>query len=93
VRRGQTIAIITSDITQSVAVEEIGGMLGISTSLESITRVISPAIGGILFGSLGMWVPAVFGAVMVLLAVWLAYRKIILAKPAVEPAPTEACCT
>ena len=84
--------IITSDITQSVAVEEIGGMLGISTSLESITRVISPAIGGILFGSIGMWVPAVFGAVMVLLAVWLAYRKIILAKAVVEPAPTEACC-
>jgi DHA1 family tetracycline resistance protein-like MFS transporter len=82
--------IITSDITKDVAIEEISWMLGISTSLESITRVISPIIGGFIFGSIGMWVPGVFGAIMLLLAVWLAYRKIILVKPVVEPATTEA---
>lgn len=84
--------IITSDITRSVAVEEIGGMLGISTSIESITRVISPIIGGFLFGSLGMWVPGVFAAIMLLLAIGLAYQRIIRVKPVAEPVPTEVCC-
>jgi DHA1 family tetracycline resistance protein-like MFS transporter len=84
--------IITSAITKAVSPEEIGGMLGISTSLESITRVISPTIGGVLFGSIGMGAPAVFSAIMVLVAVWFAYRRIILVKPAIEQSPTEACC-
>jgi DHA1 family tetracycline resistance protein-like MFS transporter len=72
--------IITSAITKAVEPEEIGGMLGISTSVESISRVISPTLGGFLFGSVGMWAPGVAGAVILLWAVWLAYRRIILVK-------------
>jgi len=40
--------VINSSISKAVAVDEIGGMLGISASLESATRVISPTIGGYL---------------------------------------------
>jgi len=72
--------IITSSITKAVEPDEIGGMLGISTSVESISRVISPTLGGFLFGSVGMWAPGVAGAVILLWAVWLAYRRIILVK-------------
>jgi DHA1 family tetracycline resistance protein-like MFS transporter len=72
--------IITSGISKAVTPQEVGGMLGISTSVENLTRVISPTIGGLLFGSFGMWALGVFCCVMVLLAVWLAYRRIILVK-------------
>ena len=84
--------IITSAITKSVDSKEIGGMLGISTSLESITRVISPTLGGFLFGSIGMWAPGAFSAFVMLWAVWLAYRRIIQVKPTLESTPTEICC-
>ncbi len=85
--------IITSAITKLVEPEEIGGMLGISTSLESITRVVSPTIGGFLFGSVGMWAPGAFSAMIILWATWLAYQRIILVKPVTEqPSNEEVCC-
>jgi DHA1 family tetracycline resistance protein-like MFS transporter len=86
--------IIISGLTKAVQPEEIGGMLGISTSLESVTRVISPSLGGFLLGSLGTWAPGVASAVILLYAVWLAYRKIIYVaeKPQVAPPSVEECC-
>ena len=84
--------IITSAITKAVDPDEIGGMLGISTSLESATRVIAPSIGGFLFGSIGVWAPGAFSAIVMLWAVWLAYRRIIMEKPVVEPTTGEMCC-
>ncbi len=92
--------IITSTITKVVAMEEIGGMLGISASLESITRVIAPTMGGFLFGSLGYWAPGIAGAVILLGAVWFSYRRnapavvpsqALPAEPAEMP-PTDICC-
>ncbi len=67
-------------------------MLGISTSLESLTRVVSPTIGGFLFGSVGMWAPGAFSAMIILWATWLAYQRIILVKPVAEQATTEEVC-
>jgi DHA1 family tetracycline resistance protein-like MFS transporter len=84
--------LITSGITKSVAPEEIGGMLGFSNALESITRVISPIVGGILFAKVGMGAPAVFAATMVLIAVGLAYQRIIRAMPVSETSPVEVGC-
>ena len=84
--------IITSGITKLVAADEIGGMLGVSNALESITRVISPAIGGFLFGSIGMWAPGVFSAILILWAAWLAYRQILsVEQPEVDLPVEEAC--
>ena len=85
--------IITSAITKAVAPHEIGGMLGISTSMESVTRVISPTIGGFLLGSIGTWAPGVASAAIMLCAVYLAYRRILLVKPVIEqPSNEELCC-
>ena len=84
---------IISGITKTVAREEIGGMLGFSTSLESMTRVISPIVGGILFAKVGMGAPAIFAAIMVLLGIGLAYQRIIRVKPVVETSPVEAGCS
>ncbi len=84
--------IITSSLTKVVATEEIGEMLGISNALESITRVISPAIGGLLFGSIGMWAPGVLSAILILWTGWLAYRQILSVElPEAALAVEEAC--
>ncbi len=72
--------ILASSISKAVTPEEIGGMLGVSTSVENVTRVVSPAIGGLLFGSVGMWALGVFSAVMILMAIWLAYQRIVIVR-------------
>lgn len=69
--------VINSAITKSVYPEEVGGALGVSASLESLTRAVSPAVGGLLLGTWGTWVPGAIGA---LLTGWLTtfvWRRLI----------------
>ena len=67
----------------------VGGILGLSASVESSTRILAPVLGGALLQQLGTWAPGAFGAVLMagLLAyVWVKiYNHPIvqaLAKPA-----------
>jgi len=77
--------VIQSAITKAVQPQEIGGMLGFAASLEAVTRVVAPTVGGYLIGQLGTWAPGIFSAILMAWAVWLAYRRIILVKgPIVE---------
>ena len=70
--------VIQSSISKSVGRDEVGGILGVSASLEAFTRVIAPSAGGFLLGYLGRWAPGVFAAILMIWAVSFAYRKIIL---------------
>ncbi len=70
--------VIQSSISKSVSREEVGGMLGISSSLEAFTRVIGPTIGGLLLERLGVWAPGVFSAVLMVWVVFFTYRRVIL---------------
>jgi DHA1 family tetracycline resistance protein-like MFS transporter len=70
--------VVQSAISQSVSREEVGGMLGISGSLESFTRVIAPTVGGFLLQSLGLWAPGIFSAILMVWVVIFAYRRIII---------------
>ena len=54
--------VINSALTKVVYTEEVGGTLGLSTSLESLTRVIAPSLGGLLLGQIGPWAPGVLAA-------------------------------
>ena len=83
---GTLNTILNSAITKAVTREEIGGTLGISTSLESITRVISPSAGGFLLQNVGAWAPGLVSAVLMLWAVWFTYRRIVLVKTLVVEA-------
>jgi DHA1 family tetracycline resistance protein-like MFS transporter len=47
----------------------IGGILGLAASLESLTRVISPSLGGLMLEKLGTSSPGIFGAIIL---IWLA---------------------
>jgi DHA1 family tetracycline resistance protein-like MFS transporter len=56
--------VISSSLTKTVLAQEVGGLLGLSSSLESLTRVIAPTVGGILLDQFGTWSPGVFSAVV-----------------------------
>jgi DHA1 family tetracycline resistance protein-like MFS transporter len=56
--------LLSSTLTKAVAPQEIGGILGLSTAVESSTRIIAPILGGVLLQQIGTWAPGVFGAVV-----------------------------
>lgn len=87
---GTLNTVLNSAITKSVTREEIGGTLGISASLESVTRVIAPSAGGFLLGSMGAWAPGAVSAALMLGVVSYAYTRIIRAKTPVVPPAQEA---
>jgi len=69
--------VLNSSLTKAVDRDEVGGILGISASVESSTRVISPIIGGTLIGSLGGWAPGAMGAILVSAMAYYAWVKIV----------------
>ena len=87
--------VINSAITKAIPPYEIGGMLGFSASLESLTRVVSPSLGGLLldlvgrrFGSqAGTAAPGILATVLMLWLVTYIYRHIYNAKAQPSAAP------
>jgi DHA1 family tetracycline resistance protein-like MFS transporter len=87
---GMLNTILNSAITKAVSREEIGGTLGLATSLESFSRVIAPSVGGLLLQNLGAWAPGAFSAALMLWLVYFTYRRILLAKDNVITPTKEA---
>jgi len=56
--------LLSSTLTKAVALQEIGGILGLSAAVESSTRIIAPLLGGVLLQQIGTWAPGIFGAVV-----------------------------
>jgi MFS transporter, DHA1 family, tetracycline resistance protein len=64
--------VLSSTLTKAVAPQEVGGILGLATSIESMTRVIAPTLGGALLASLGTSAPGIFSAaVLGLLSIYV----------------------
>lgn len=66
--------LLSSTLTKAVSTQEVGGILGLSTSVESSTRIIAPILGGALLQQIGPWAPGVFGAMImvgVTIYVWI----------------------
>jgi MFS transporter, DHA1 family, tetracycline resistance protein len=65
--------LLSSTLTKAVAPIEVGGILGLSASVESSTRVLAPILGAALLQQFGPWAPGAFGAVVMgglLIYVW-----------------------
>lgn len=56
--------LLSSTLTKAVAPQEVGGILGLSASVESSTRIIAPILGGALLERVGTWSPGAFGAIV-----------------------------
>jgi DHA1 family tetracycline resistance protein-like MFS transporter len=70
--------VIQSSITKSVTRLEVGGILGITASLEAVTRIIAPIAGAYLLQNLGLWAPGIFSTFLMALTIVLAYWRVIL---------------
>jgi DHA1 family tetracycline resistance protein-like MFS transporter len=74
-------ATINSALSQAVPAQEVGSVLGIGTSLESVTRALSPTLGGILLDRAGPWAPGAFGATILVLLLPFAARALKRRRP------------
>jgi DHA1 family tetracycline resistance protein-like MFS transporter len=70
--------VINAGISRVVAPEEIGGALGTSSALESLSRIVAPVVGGWLLGSVGAWAPAILAAIIMTWVVVYAWRRLIV---------------
>ena len=68
--------LLSSTLTKAVAPHEIGGILGLSASVESSTRIIAPILGGALLEKVGVWSPGVFGTVVMIGVTIYVFAKI-----------------
>lgn len=88
---GTLNTLLSSTLTKAVTPQEVGGILGLSASVESSTRIIAPILGGALLERVGTWSPGAFGAlVMVGVTAYVAvkiYNHPIVASLKQEPAP------
>jgi len=56
--------LINSEITKQVQKSELGGTLGLSAAIGSLTRVIAPISSGFLIEYFGVWSPGFSGALL-----------------------------
>jgi DHA1 family tetracycline resistance protein-like MFS transporter len=85
--------LLSSTLTRAVTGQEVGGILGLSASVESSTRILAPILGGALLQQLGAWAPGAFGAVVMagLLAyVWVNIYNHPIAQSLAKPTPARS---
>jgi len=80
---------INSALTKSVYPEEVGGTLGLSASLGSLARVVSPTVGGFLLGGVGAAAPGVLGAFLMGWLVYYTWKQVLFVPDLDCPAPRE----
>jgi MFS family permease len=78
---------INSALTKSVYPEEVGGILGMSASLESLARIVSPIVGGFLLDQLGTAAPGIVGALLMGLLIPFVWQRVLFVPDLVCPEP------
>jgi len=94
---GLLTTLMSSTLSKSVRPQEIGGMLGLGTSIDSAMRAVSPIIGGFLLEAYGTAAPGGFGAIVMLISFGYVFTTIynhplalqLRAAPAVAGPPLE----
>jgi DHA1 family tetracycline resistance protein-like MFS transporter len=66
-----------SSLTKSVQSSEVGGILGLSASLNSFTAVIAPLIGSFLLGQISPAAPGIVGALLMIGAALITWTQIL----------------
>jgi MFS transporter, DHA1 family, tetracycline resistance protein len=83
--QGLVTTLNRSLVTKAVDREEIGGTLGLMSSLESGINILAPLIGGVLIGSVGAWAPGLLASILMLWSALFIARR-FLAGPRLSPA-------
>jgi DHA1 family tetracycline resistance protein-like MFS transporter len=67
----------SSSLTKNVHPSEVGGILGLSASLNSFTQVIAPLIGSFLLAQISPAAPGIAGALLMVVVILITWRKIL----------------
>jgi DHA1 family tetracycline resistance protein-like MFS transporter len=68
--------LLRSGLSKAVPANETGEIMGISAAMESITRIVAPALGGWLIGSLSSTAPGLLSAILLAgLTVYLVFLQ------------------
>lgn len=81
--------IINSALTKAVPPVEFGGILGLSASLESATRVIAPTLGGFLLERFGTSAPGLLAGLILLWLSTYIFRFIFNPKKVASVSPAK----
>jgi DHA1 family tetracycline resistance protein-like MFS transporter len=81
---------VNTALTRSVWPEEVGGTLGLSAALNSLTRVVAPTVGGFLLGRVGAFAPGLLGAFLMAWLVYYTWRRVLFVPDLECPAPRPA---
>jgi len=73
---GSFNALINSAISKAVSRDEIGGMLGFGSGLESATRIVMPALASYLLGAYGTSTPGILGSVVMAIVTVYAFMNL-----------------
>jgi len=68
--------VINSAISKAVGPDEVGGTLGLSASLESLSRIVAPVFGAWLLQDVGAWAPGVVCGLLLAWTTLFAVRRI-----------------
>lgn len=94
-----TNTITTSALSKAVHHDEVGGVLGLQTSIQSFTRIPAPVLAGVLIDKVSVWSPGLLAGVLTLAMVPFAYTALCVRPGAsgcaeeAEVAPTAAATT
>jgi DHA1 family tetracycline resistance protein-like MFS transporter len=80
--------VINSAISKAVTRDEVGGTLGLSAALESLSRIIAPIVGAWLLQDVGAWAPGIVCGILLAWTTVFAVRR-ISSRP-VGPTPVGA---
>ena len=69
--------VVNSSLSKAVSKEEIGGTMGISFSIDSLTRIIAPTAGGFILAQYGSSAPGIVSGLLLILFIPFAWRKFI----------------
>ena len=69
--------VLTSQLTKSVYPDEVGGTLGLSSSLQTVAQIVTPGLGGAMMDLLGPWSVGLLGGVLMLWTLSVVRRRII----------------
>ena len=68
---------LTSQLTKSVYQQEVGGVLGLSSSLQTLARIVSPGLGGGLMDLVGTWSVGLLGGLIMVWTVSVIRRRVL----------------
>ncbi len=68
--------LLSSQLTKAVYKEDVGGTLGLSSSIQTVAQITTPGMGGLILSTLGPWALGVTSSIFMLIAFLTAIGKV-----------------